>query len=162
MKPVSIFEKSKKYKWHVDLPAGDTIVPTIAYAGILLMDNGPKITDLNSIYLKYKTVPSNEINPQLEINMLVLVDIYEMYLDYYREYAIKEFSSNKMTLQYVGKMPLLDMNATREDLNDEVLDIITATKKNHEWIIDPTNTYHKYKIIKIGGFGEGNVESYPR
>ncbi len=130
-------------------------------SGILLFDNGPEIKNINSHYLKYKTISTKQYYVEPEIGMMVdvYIGIYGgggIGIDYHREYAITKLYENEMYLEYVGFHNVLDdWNNHREN----IAPLLQAIKVNNKWEIVNAS---RYSIHKIGGFGEYSSEHYPR
>lgn len=120
--------------------------------GILQYDNGPHITSVNSRYLKYKTVPTTQVNGEPELNMMVKIKIYENgYQDSIREYAITKLEPHHTVLEYVGgnnRNILGDYNFNKKI---ELTKLI-KNKEDLSTVKVMDGKYH-YEILKIGGFG---------
>ena len=122
-------------------------------SGILQYDHGPQITNINSHYLKYKTIPTTQEKVEPEVGMMVTVKIYEDgYRDSVREYAINSLIPNHTSMKYVGlnNRPILG--------NYDFEKLI--------WIQQLRNGYNRegkyyYEIVKIGGFGESDYTYNP-
>lgn len=123
--------------------------------GLLLFDFGPIIEDMNSIYLKYKVLSTNEHNPFPEKNEMVLVNYddrqHGIGYTYDREYYVDKLDKNEMILKYVHDRLHISHNTY---LEPELL----AVKENLRWKI--VNDH--YSIVKIGGFGERTHDFIPR
>lgn len=123
--------------------------------GILLFDYGPVIQNMNSIYLKYKVLSTNEHNPFPEENEMILVNFdnrqHGIGYTYDREYYVSKLDKNEMILKYVHGTEHISHNTY---LEPELL----AIKENLRWKI--VNDH--YTIVKIGGFGEKTHEFIPR
>lgn len=146
--------------------------------GMLLYDYGPEIDSIDSIYLKYKTLPDNipkyveivenssetiyyikgkssrksNYYRKPEINMLVNIEFSFSYgNDYYRDYVITNIIDNKIDLLYVGNNDYIENKPTPNNL---VLTLI-----NNEWMLEKNDVSDTYTIT-IGGFGEGTQEHY--
>lgn len=164
---------SNKYYWDID---GKKIKP-----GILLYDYGPEIDNIDSIYLKYKTLPNNvpkyleknykDKNSQEtiyyikgksyiksnyhrnpEINMLVNIKFSFNYgNDYYRDYLISDIIDNTINLLHVGNNDFIDNKQTPKNL---ILRLV-----NNEWELENNDISDRYSIT-IGGFGETDQKHY--
>jgi hypothetical protein len=112
-------------------------------SGILLYENGPKILDTKSIYLKYKTL---KVNTNPELNMLVRVSINN---DKNRDGSINfEGSRTSLTTDYIitrineNQMVLKDINNIHVK-HSHVGDVLVADKINNRWIV----ANHNHRII---------------
>ncbi len=122
--------------------------------GILQYDNGPEITNSDSHYLKYKTIPSTQETTIPELHTMVTVKIYkDAIADSVREYEINNFKTTFMSLQYAGsnEQPILD-NYVFEKF------IIIHNLRNGYKIKQGEYTY---EMVKIGGFGESDYTYNP-
>jgi hypothetical protein len=108
--------------------------------GILLYDKGPVITDINSPYLKYKTIPWNINTDNPEVNMTVTVNIYVWIFNTYL-YVIESLTSDSMILHYIDSK-----------YNDSDIPLyLNVYKIDGDWII-PDEYKYESSIWKIGGF----------
>ena len=99
--------------------------------GILLCDNGPKIINIHSRYLKYKTTIQNDANP--EINMIVEIKyVYTNERIIIMEYVITKLN-DIMTLEYLYGN------------TENIIYILYAQKID---ILQPNNNINNWKIIK--------------
>ena len=123
--------------------------------GILQYDNGPEITNVDSRYLKYKTIPTTQENIVPEPHMMVTVKIYkDGYQDAKREYEINNLESKHgPTLQYVGlnDRPILD------NYHFDKFFFVNYLRNGYK----RKNGKYTYEIIKIGGFGESDYTYNP-
>lgn len=163
---------ANKYYWVID---DKKLRP-----GILLYDHGPEIDSVDSIYLKYKTLPddipkyleqvgnlSSETTYYIkgkpyrksnyyrkpEINMLVNIEFSFNYgNDYNRDYLITDIiDNNKIDLLYVGNNDYIENKLTPKHL---ILRLI-----NNEWELEKNDISNTYTIT-IGGFGEQTQKHY--
>jgi hypothetical protein len=114
--------------------------------GILLMDKGPLIENIDSIYLKYKTVPYDIFVENPELDMMVTVKSNKRYQKLL--YVIKNLKDDYMSLDqaYFDDFP---------DLSD-LPRILYVYKIDDEWKIDNSDISEVYdeifSIEKIGGY----------
>ena len=147
------YAKTKMFRWGVN-SSNDSLKP-----GLLLFDFGPKINNMNSKYLKYKTVPTNESNAKPELNMMVLIRIYEngdkLNFYYIMEYVITAINKDSIQLTYVND----------ESVNDKPVYVIHYFKYygiEKDLIISTVDLKIKhdkftYEIHKIGGFNNNLI-----
>lgn len=122
--------------------------------GILQYDNGPEITDVNSRYLKYKTIPTTQEIAIPELHMMVTVKIYQNgYQDSEREYELNNFKSTFMSLQYAG----LNNRPILGNYNFEKFLIIHNLRNGYQI----KHGEYTYEILKIGGFSESDYTYNP-
>ena len=122
--------------------------------GILQYDNGPEISNIDSRYLKYKTIPTTQPTVIPEQHMMVTVKIYETgYQEVVREYEINNLIPNHTSIQYAGinTRPILD------NYDFEKFLWIDRLKNGHKKKIGK----YTYEIVKIGGFGESDYTYNP-
>jgi hypothetical protein len=106
--------------------------------GILLFDKGPLIHNLESPYLKYKTLPWDIETNNPELDMIVRVDYGSNFLSKFI-FVITILTNDYMQLQYLGD-------------NKNVSTLLEAHKIKEKWVIDNRNSLNSYHIRKIGGF----------
>ena len=154
------------YQW--SMADNSKFLGSRVYPGILLHDNGPQITTVDSRYLKYKVAYSpGTKNVQPEVNMIVnILIIYGQ--DTYKklDYVVESLSENKMTLK------LIDKNYYDEEEKEYLYEDILHAEKHyddkyfedikfvrryikedpngiHDWTIIDDDRYH---IINFGQF----------
>lgn len=121
------FRNPFTYKWGIIEFYGEL------YPGILLFNFGPEIKNLNSPYLKYKSLPSN-LYPRIpELNMTV---------------TIYNYNERKNELYYIYK--LADHFMTIESV-EGLTNHIRLVKKDNGWQISKSDN-ENYRLENIGGF----------
>jgi hypothetical protein len=107
----SLLANERLWFWYItDMSREPNIPNDIIRRGILLYSNGPQITSLDSIFLKYITIPyDRQQSTRPEVGMLVSVQNIETIPYYSYVYLITDITENVLKLKYID-MPESEAN----------------------------------------------------